>query len=163
MRTYNIEVGGTPYVIKQRAYSVEINGQRYAYRKLSGRRVLFLTLEVDLPIPEGEVMLVMGMWSMELVVNGVRVRSGKPYAPIGKVPAWAYVVCVLDLLHIVNGALGGVAAIIGILLTIRLSVSEDLAPALRLALSLVYLVASWIVLFLIAILIHAAGAAIYLS
>ena len=42
-----------------------------------------------------------------------------------------------------NGAVGGVLAVLGIFLTLRLSTSENLAPALRVLLSIAYLVVSW--------------------
>ena len=64
---------------------MEINGTRYKIRSLPARKLLFLTMEVDLPISGAHVMLVSGLWSMELVVDGVMLRTGKPYTPIGKI------------------------------------------------------------------------------
>lgn len=142
MKTYHITLQGQDYTICLRSYSVEINGTRYKIRSLPARKLLFLTMEVDLPISGTHVMLVSGLWSMELVVDGVMLRTGKPYTPIGKIPVWAYVVSALNLAQIMNGAVGGVLAVLGIFLTLRLSTSENLAPALRVLLSIAYLVVS---------------------
>ena len=86
MKTYHITLQGQDYTICLRSYSVEINGTRYKIRSLPARKLLFLTMEVDLPISGAHVMLVSGLWSMELVVDGVMLRTGKPYTPIGKIP-----------------------------------------------------------------------------
>ena len=107
MKTYHITLQGQDYTICLRSYSVEINGTRYKIRSLPARKLLFLTMEVDLPISGAHVMLVSGLWSMELVVDGVMLRTGKPYTPIGKIPVWAYVVSALNLAQIMNGAVGG--------------------------------------------------------
>lgn len=103
MKTYHITLQGQDYTICLRSYSVEINGTRYKIRSLPARKLLFLTMEVDLPISGAHVMLVSGLWSMELVVDGVMLRTGKPYTPIGKIPVWAYVVSALNLAQIMNG------------------------------------------------------------
>lgn len=117
MKTYHITLQGQDYTICLRSYSVEINGTRYKIRSLPARKLLFLTMEVDLPISGAHVMLVSGLWSMELVVDGVMLRTGKPYTPIGKIPVWAYVVSALNLAQIMNGAVGGVLAVLGIFLS----------------------------------------------
>ena len=118
-------------------------------------------MEVDLPISGAHVMLVSGLWSMELVVDGVMLRTGKPYTPIGKIPVWAYVVSALNLPQIMNGAVGGVLAVLGIFLTLRLSTSENLAPALRVLLSIAYLVVSWAAVFALAFLLVSSGTIYY--
>ena len=66
MKTYPITLQGQDYTICLRSYSVEINGTRYKIRSLPARKLLFLTMEVDLPISGAHVMLVSGLWSMEL-------------------------------------------------------------------------------------------------
>ena len=142
MKTYHITLQGQDYTICLRSYSVEINGTRYKIRSLPARKLLFLTMEVDLPISGAHVMLVSGLWSMELVVDGVMLRTGKPYTPIGKIPVWAYVV-------------------LGIFLTLRLSTSENLAPALRVLLSIAYLVVSWAAVFALAFLLVSSGTIYY--
>ena len=145
MKTYHITLQGQDYTICLRSYSVEINGTRYKIRSLPARKLLFLTMEVDLPISGAPVML----------------RTGKPYTPIGKIPVWAYVVSALNLAQIMNGAVGGVLAVLGIFLTLRLSTSENLAPALRVLLSIAYLVVSWAAVFALAFLLVSSGTIYY--
>ena len=147
MKTYHITLQGQDYTICLRSYSVEINGTRYKIRSLPARKLLFLTMEVDLPISGAHVMLVSGLWSMELVVDGVMLRTGKPYT--------------LNLAQIMNGAVGGVLAVLGIFLTLRLSTSENLAPALRVLLSIAYLVVSWAAVFALAFLLVSSGTIYY--
>ena len=151
MKTYHITLQGQDYTICLRSYSVEINGTRYKIRSLPARKLLFLTMEVDLPISGAHVML----------VSGLMLRTGKPYTPIGKIPVWAYVVSALNLAQIMNGAVGGVLAVLGIFLTLRLSTSENLAPALRVLLSIAYLVVSWAAVFALAFLLVSSGTIYY--
>ena len=87
----------------------------------------------------------------------IRVRR----TPIGKIPVWAYVVSALNLAQIMNGAVGGVLAVLGIFLTLRLSTSENLAPALRVLLSIAYLVVSWAAVFALAFLLVSSGTIYY--
>ena len=54
MKTYHITLQGQDYTICLRSYSVEINGTRYKIRSLPARKLLFLTMEVDLPISRSE-------------------------------------------------------------------------------------------------------------
>ena len=61
MKTYHITLQGQDYTICLRSYSVEINGTRYKIRSLPARKLLFLTMEVDLPISGAHVMLVSGL------------------------------------------------------------------------------------------------------
>lgn len=74
---------------------------------------------------------------------------------------WAYVVSALNLAQIMNGAVGGVLAVLGIFLTLRLSTSENLAPALRVLLSIAYLVVSWAAVFALAFLLVSSGTIYY--
>ena len=140
MKRFNITVQGKPYDIRLRAYSVEINGTRYKLRKLPTRRVIFLTMEIDLPIEGASVMLVPGLVSMELVVDGVYVRSG-------------YVFSALNLVQIINGAIGALLGVLGIYLTLRISTAEDIPLTVRILLSVAYLVLSWVAVILIAALL----------
>lgn len=84
MKTYHITLQGQDYTICLRSYSVEINGTRYKIRSLPARKLLFLTMEVDLPISGAHVMLVSGLWSMELVVDGVMRAPASPTPPSAK-------------------------------------------------------------------------------
>ena len=114
-------------------------------------------MEIDLPIEGASVMLVPGLVSMELVVDGVYVRSGKPYTPIGKVPVWGYVLSALNLVQVINGAIGVLLGFLGIYLTLRISTAEDIAPPVRILLSVAYLVLSWVAIILIAALLVIGG------
>ena len=102
-------------------------------------------------------MLVPGLVSMELVVDGVYVRSGKPYTPIGKVPVWGYVFSALNLVQIINGAIGALLGVLGIYLTLRISTAEDIPLPVRILLSVAYLVLSWVAIILIAALLVIGG------
>ena len=148
MKSHQFQIGSESYTVEWSSYKVKVNGTVYKLRKLPIRRVLWIPMEYTLPIPNANVLLVMGMFSMQLVINGVNVQTGKPYEPIGKIPAWAYVAMVLDLTLILNGAIGALFAVIGIFMTARLTASSQMKNASKIVISFGYPILVWVFLFL---------------
>lgn len=161
MRTYQIELQGKPYTIKLRGYSVEINGTRHKLRRLPRRNILFMPMEYDLPIPEGKVMIVSGLWSAQLVVDGVNLSTGKPHTSLSKVPTWAYVLCILDFSLLLGGVVGGVIGAICLMTTLKISVAEEYNLGMRVVLSLGILLLGWIIMFAVAFFIAFALPGVY--
>ena len=146
MKTFQLELQGKSYTIKLKTFGrVDINGTVYKLRSLPHRNVVFIPMEYDLPIPEGKVMLVSGMFTMQLVVDGVNRSTGKPHTHISKVPVWAYVLAVLDFSMCLGGALGAFLAVVAFYLTLRLSVTHY-SLAFRVSLSVGMLVLGWAIL-----------------
>lgn len=154
MKRYQIELQGKPYTIQLKSFGrIDINGTVYNLRSLPHRNVAFIPMEYDLPIPEGKVMLVSGMVTMQLVVDGINQSSGKPHTPISKVPAWAYIFAILDLtMCLGGGAIPAVFAVVAFYLTLRVSASELYPLGVRLLLSVVILAGGWLLLLLISFL-----------
>lgn len=148
MKSYQFQVGSESYTVEWNGYKVKINGTLYKLRQLPTRRVFGLAVEHTLPIPNANVLLVIGLYLPQLIVNGVNVRTGRPYQPVGKIPAWAYVAMVLDLTLILFGAIGAVFAVLGIFLTIRVTASCQMSNASKIVISFGYPVLVWLFLFL---------------
>lgn len=148
MKSHQFQIGSESYTVEWSSYKVKVNGTVYKLRKLPIRRVLWIPMEYTLPIPNANVLLVMGMFSMQLVINGVNVQTGKPYEPIGKIPAWAYVAMVLDITLALWGALGVVFGILGIFMTSRVIASSQMKNGTKIVLSFGYPILVWVFLFL---------------
>lgn len=148
MKSHQFQIGSESYTVEWSSYKVKINGTVYKIRNLPIRRALWIPMEITLPIPNADVKLISGMVSMQLVVNGVNVQTGKPYEPIGKIPAWAYVAMALDLTLILNGAIGALFAVIGIFMTARLTASSQMKNASKIVISFGYPILVWVFLFL---------------
>ena len=148
MKSHQFQIGSESYTVEWSSYKVKINGTVYKIRNLPIRRALWIPMEITLPIQNADVKLISGMVSMQLVVNGVNVQTGKPYEPIGKIPAWAYVAMVLDLTLILNGAIGALFAVIGIFMTARLTASSQMKNASKIVISFGYPILVWVFLFL---------------
>ncbi len=158
MKKYEIQVQGKPYTIQLKSFGrIAINDTVYSLRSLPHRNVLFFTMEYDLPIPEGEVLLASGMFFNPIIVDGVNQTNGKPYTPIGKVPFWAYIFMVLDLsMCLMGGAIPAFLAVMALFLTLRVSVSDGYPLGVRLLLSVVILAGGWLLLLFLAYLISMA-------
>lgn len=148
MKSYQFQVGSESYTVEWNGYKVKINGTPYKLRQLPTRRVLGLAVEHTLPIPNASVLLVIGLYLPQLIVNGVNVRTGRPYQPLGKVPAWAYGAMILDLTLLLFGVIGAIFAVLGIFMTIRLAASSQMKSAAKIVLSFGYPVLVWLFLFL---------------
>lgn len=157
MKRYQIELQGKSYTIQLKSFGrIDINGTIYKLRSLPHRNVAFIPMEYDLPIPEGKVMLVSGMITMQLVVDGINQSNGKPHTPISKVPAWAYIFAILDFSMCLGGAIGAVFAVVAFYLALRVSASELYPLGVRLLLSVVILLGAWLLLLLISFLVSSA-------
>lgn len=147
MKKYEITVGGTPYTIEMmKRGQIKINDAVYELKDLPQCKAIFMTLEYELPIPEGKVILT-GGYSLGIVVDGVNQQTGKPYTPMGKMPAWGNAFVILDFillfigwLTLMGGALGGAALggliVVAALQTARAATATDKPPAVRVLLSL---------------------------
>lgn len=151
MKKFHIELQGKAYDIKLKSFGrIDINGTIYKLRSLPHRNVVFIPMEYDLPIPEGKVMLVSGMFTMQLVVDGVNQSTKKPHTSIAKVPAWAYVLAILDFsMCLGGGAIPVLLAVVAFYLTLRLSVSSY-SLAFRVSLSVGMLILGWAIILLLA-------------
>ncbi len=149
MKSHQFQIGSESYTVEWSSYKVKVNGTVYKLRKLPIRRVLWIPMEYTLPIPNANVLLVMGMFSMQLVINGVNVQTGKPYEPIGKIPAWAHVAMVLDITLALWGALGVVFGILGIFMTSRVIASSQMKNGTKIVLLFGYPILVWVFLFLV--------------
>ena len=157
MKSYQIELQGKSYTIKLKSFGrIDINGTVYTLRSLPHRHIAFIPMEYDLPVPEGKVMRVSGMFTMQLVVDGINQSNGKPHTPISKVPAWAYIFAILDFaMCLGGGAIPVLLAVVSFYLTLRVSASELYPLGVRLLLSVVILAGGWLLLFLLALAVSA--------
>ena len=63
----------------------------------------------------------------------------------------------LNLVRFFNGAIGALLGFVGIYLTLRISTAGDIAPPVRILLSVAYLVLAWVAIILIAALLVIGG------
>ena len=82
MKSHQFQIGSESYTVEWSSYKVKINGTVYKIRNLPIRRALWIPMEITLPIPNADVKLISGMVSMQLVVNGVNVQTGKRCLPL---------------------------------------------------------------------------------
>ncbi len=109
----------------------------------------------ELPLGPKKAEYYVNTWigGAKLAMDGVDCATGKPFsAP--KLPKWAYVFFVGFLaLAALGGAMGWLAAVVGIVATTSVSCNESFSIPVRVLLDLVILVACWAVVFGIAMVV----------
>lgn len=82
----------------------------------------------------------------DIAVDGRFVGSGKPYAPIGKVPWWGWVfvgACLLVPVVALGGALPIIIGLLGAVACARLSIAPNMATPVKVLCCLGVTVAAW--------------------
>lgn len=153
MKTWTIRTGDVSHEIKVNGGNVWIDGERHKLRQLPRKQVMFIVCDYTLPIDGAEVLLAPGMFSPELVVDGVYVTTGAPYHRMERLPAWAYVFVVLNFVNLINGAIGGAMAFVGAFLTIRAAADPNRGTGTKVFISAVILLGCWVFVLVLAFLL----------
>lgn len=102
-----------------------------AYKMKSKNYVIWMA-DHQISIPGAECNLVVIGNKIRLAVNGTYLEDGKPYEPIRNIPVWINVLTLLNLIvgYFMAGLLGAALAILGDLLTYKMSLSKKNSIAL---------------------------------
>lgn len=146
MKTQTIMVHGREHEIRISGRWVEVDGQRHRMKDLPTRRIAAFFGETELPIPEARVLLVSGVWSPQLVVDGVYYQSQKPYRLSEKLPPWIYIflaLYVLGFFFLVGGAIGGALAFLGAVTSMKVSMMPEYSTPVQISICCGILIATW--------------------
>ncbi len=86
---------------------------------------------------------------MKLAIDGIDCATGAAFTP-PEMPKWAYVFMVIHCLNFLNGALGALLAIVGIMATISISSNTRLSVPVRILLDIAMVAVCIIVVFAVA-------------
>lgn len=142
---WKIMIGNQEYAIRVKGTKVLINNESFKLSQLPFQRQAIFFRETKLPIDGAEVLLAPAIASVRLIVDGKDISTGEAYHSMSKVPKWAYVFFVLHALNLMNGAIGGAMAFIGIFFTARISADPDWSTGKKVLYNILFLLA-WIVI-----------------
>ena len=154
MKPWNVVVDGRQYEIKARGGSLVVNGEKNKLKNLMSKKDgMWKIYELPLGPKKAEYYVNTWIGGAKLAMDGVDCATGKPFsAP--KLPKWAYVFFIGFLaLAALGGAMGWLAAVVGIVATTSVSCNESFSIPVRVLLDLVILVACWAVVFGIAMVV----------
>lgn len=118
MASWNVVVDGRNYEIKQKAYSLVINGEKTKLKDLMSKKDgIYKVYEVPLGSKKAHFYVNSWVGGTKLAMDGIDCATGAPFTP-PKMPKWAYVFMVIHCLNFANGAVGALLAIVGIMATI---------------------------------------------
>lgn len=131
---------------------VKINGELLklkGYKKKTG----LVTEEYEIPVGSKTALLVIKTMSApQLVIDNKDCATGEDYVPT-KLPGWAYVFVVLHCVNFLNGAIGCLLAVIGVVVTTSISCNRKLNVMVRVLLNLVVLILFFALVFGVAFLV----------
>ncbi|MGL5434297.1 MAG: hypothetical protein ACRDBO_02700 [Lachnospiraceae bacterium] len=153
MKAWDVAVNDQTYHVEMKGSKIIVNGTTMKLKDLKKERKMhYGTWEV--PLGNATAILYGAGWvsgtAQRLVMNGVDVATGETYAPVGKLPVWAYIFDVLHAINFINGAIGAGLAVLGISINTSIASNEKYPTAIKLLLCLVVLVLSYLLVFGIA-------------
>lgn len=150
MMSWSVIVEGRLYQISARSGSVVIDGEKTKLKNFSsGREGLYRVYQV--PVGGRLAQLYVNTWigGMKLAMEGVDCATGEPFTP-PEFPRWAYVFLVIHGINFINGVLGALLAIAGVMATISISGNTKLAVPVRVALNIAMVAVCAMVVFTVA-------------
>lgn len=150
MKTWNVMVDGIGYYVELRNNKqIAVNG---ALLNLKDYRVKTGMIQTDYEIPVGYKKALLVIRSMSepcLVLDNRNCATGEEYVPV-KMPVWAYVFIILHCGNFLNGAIGGVMAAVGILITASVSGNPKSNLVVKILIDVVVLAGAYAVVFAVA-------------
>ena len=138
-RVWNVKVDERMYAVQLKGRKVGVNGEKLKlnkYRKKTG----LVHEEYEFPVGSKNALLVLkNMSAPQLVIDGIDCATGEKYVPF-KMPWWSYIFIVLHLINFMNGAIGALAAIVGVGAATAISNNSRMNIVVRLLLNIVLLV-----------------------
>ncbi len=134
MASWNVVVDGRNYDIKQKSNSLVINGNKTKLKDLMSKKDgIYRVYQV--PIGSKTAQFYVNSWvgGTKLAMDGVDCATGESFTP-PKLPIWAYLFMGIHCLNFVNGALGALLAIVGIMATISISCNTKMSVVVRILL-----------------------------
>lgn len=154
-RVWNVKVDEQMYAVQLKGKKVEINGEKLKLNKFR-KKMGLVHEEYEFPVGSKNALLVIkNMSAPQLVIDGLDCATGEKYVPF-KMPWWSYIFIVLHMINFIKGAIGCLAAIIGIGAATSISCNTKMNAVVRLLLNVIILVLLYAVVFGIALTLSAA-------
>lgn len=146
-KAWNVKIDEQTYTVKMKGSNVEINGEKLVLNKKYKKKTGLVHEEYEFPVGSKTALLVRkNLSAPQLVIDGVDCATGEQYVPF-KMPWWSYLFVILHLINFLNGAIGGLAAIVGIGATTAISTNSRMNIVVRILLNAVVLILAYAVVF----------------
>ena len=151
LKTWDVGVDGQGYHIElKNNKKVSINGEELKLKNYVKKTGLVHT-EYELQLGSKTALLVlMSMNQPHLYIDNRDFETGAEYTPL-KIPGWAYIFMVLHCFNFLNGAIGGVMAVVGITFATYISCNKNMNIIIRLLLNIALLVLIFGIVLIVAV------------
>lgn len=129
--------------------TIKINDKQIDLISLKSNKLLYFMIEYTLQIDDKNIILSSYLGKWKLIVDGRDCDTKKEYTEIKEVPKWIYLFLILNAINLVNGAIGGMLAVLGIYLTIMVC-SSKMSTLIKVLLNIIILSAMFGLIFIIA-------------
>lgn len=151
MASWNVVVDGRNYQIKQKSYSLVINGEKTKLKNLMSKKDGMFRV-YDVPVGNKTAKYYVNSWvgGSKLAMDGIDCATGQPFTPPA-MPKWGYIFMVIHCLNFMNGALGALLALVGVMATVSISCNTRLSVPVRVLLDIAMVIVCAVVVFGVAI------------
>ncbi len=150
MAAWSVVVDGQVHQVRSKGASLIIDGEKTKLKDLMSRKEgIYKVYQV--PVGGKTAQCYVNTWvgGMKLAIDGIDCATGAAFTP-PEMPKWAYVFMVIHCLNFLNGALGALLAIVGIMATISISSNTRLSVPVRILLDIAMVAVCIIVVFAVA-------------
>lgn len=149
--SWSVVVDGRTHNIKSKGSSLVIDGEKTKLKNLMSKKEgIFKVYDVPLGTKTAKYYVNTWIGGSKLAMDGIDCATGAPFTP-PVIPKWTYVFMVLHCLNFLNGALGVLLAIVGIMATISISGNSGMSTGVKILLNIALLVVCVGVVFAIAL------------
>lgn len=150
---WTININSNNYIIKiLNNNTIKINDEQIDLRKLKSSNLLYVLIEYKLQIENQQIILSSNLGKWKIIIDGKDYNTNQEYIKIEDFSKWIYVFLILNMINLINGALGGVFAFFGIFLTLKVF-SMKINIFLKLLLNILILLAMFGMVFGIVLLL----------
>ena len=150
MAAWSVVVDGQVHQVRSKGASLIIDGEKTKLKDLMSRKEgIYKVYQV--PVGGKTAQCYVNTWvgGMKRAIDGIDCATGAAFTP-PEMPKWAYVFMVIHCLNFLNGALGALLAIVGIMATISISSNTRLSVPVRILLDIAMVAVCIIVVFAVA-------------
>lgn len=154
--SWSVVVDGRTHNIKQKGNSLVIDGEKTKLKNLMSKKDgIFKVYDVPLGTKTAQYYVNTWVGGAKLAMDGIDCATGAPFTPPA-MPKWAYVFMVIHCLNFMNGALGALLAIVGVMATISISSNPKMSTGVKVLLDIALVVVCVGVMFALAFALAAA-------
>lgn len=146
-KTWNVKIDEQMYNVELKNRKLIVNGEQMKLNSKLRKKMGLVHEEYEVPIGSKRALIVIkSMGAPQLVIDNRDCGTGEEYVPV-KLPIWSYLFVALHFVNFINGAVGCLIAVCGLVITASVSCNKNLNIVVRVLLNVAVVVLAYAVVF----------------